>query len=136
MHRHLTLHIIKKMNFIYQIRAISKVISTMKLHRNCIGICNTKYSNFKLCAISLRDSDVASNLVVNVPIHYVWFKKVQGKQNQCRKEMTLYSAFTGCVEKKYTIVLYILFRVVWKPQSRVIRRWNGNFVSFQNMYNF
>ena len=33
-------------------------------------------------------------------------------------------------EKKFTLQLYILFRVVWVPQRRVIRRSNGNFVGF------
>ena len=39
--------------------------------------------------------------------------------------------YTGCVEKILTLQnVYILFRVVWIPQRRVIRRSNGNFVGF------
>ena len=37
---------------------------------------------------------------------------------------------TGCGEKIFTLQLYIMLRVVWMPQRRVIRRSNGNFVGF------
>ena len=37
---------------------------------------------------------------------------------------------TGCGEKIFTFLLYILFRVVCMSLRRVIRRSNGNFVGF------
>ena len=37
---------------------------------------------------------------------------------------------TGCGEKIFTLLLYILFRVVCMSLRRVIRRSNGNFVGF------
>ena len=52
------------------------------------------------------------------------------------KTTTRWQACTGCVEIIFTLNQCRFFQAVWMTQRHVIRLWNGNFVTFQNLYNF